>query len=79
MASCVRGELAAPPRLHFLQRIVGVGLRHPAEDFERPRVSSAPVRSIATMVFSKVGSAVCRAMLSTSRSCCRIPSSIAGW
>ena len=42
------------------------------------RVSSWPERSMASMVFSKVGGAAWLAMESTSARCARIPASRAG-
>ena len=43
------------------------------------RESSCPERSSGRMVFSNVGTDGSRRIAATSASCCRIPSSIAGW
>jgi len=68
----VRGELRRFLFLDLLQRVVRVRTAF-------ARLSSTPDFSIATMVFSKVGSSAALAIASISAICCFMPSSIAGW
>ena len=75
----MRGELRRFLALHLLERRRFVfDCVEAAEDFAARGVSSAPDRSIATIVLANVGAAVCSAIASISASCCFIPSSIAG-
>ncbi len=73
----MRGEARCDLYLQILQRIVGVRARDRVKGTQRTGHKS-PLRSSASSVFSKVAGADCAAMMSTSASCWRIPSSIAG-
>ena len=64
--------------LDLLERLVRIRLLD-VEKTLYARVKSSPERSIASIVFAKVGGSGLSAIAAISASCCFMPSSIAGW